>query len=157
GREAVREAAWRNLHAESTNASMSVGKFQLSQTFIQSVVTGLQTVLVIYIAGNAILAGQGFSVGMLFSFLAYRQTFTDRAVALVNQIIQFRLLRLHLDRLSDFVTTPAEKGGSSAGHLDVQGHMRLKGVSFRYGATDPLVLEDVNLEIAPGDYIAFQG
>jgi ATP-binding cassette subfamily B protein RaxB len=157
GREAVREAAWRNLRAESTNASVSVGKFQLSQTFIQGVVSGLQTVLVIYVAGNAILAGHGFSVGMLFSFLAYRQTFTDRAVALVNQIIQFRLLRLHLDRLSDIVTTPAEEGGSSAADLDVQGHMRLKGVSFRYGATDPLVLEDINLEIAPGDYIAFQG
>jgi ATP-binding cassette subfamily B protein RaxB len=157
GREAVREGAWRNLHAESTNASVSVGKFQLSQMFIQSVVTGLQTVLVIYVAGKAILAGQGFSVGMLFSFLAYRQTFTDRAIGLVNQIIQFRLLRLHLDRLSDIVTTPAEEGDGSVGHINVQGHMRLKDVSFRYGATDPLVLEDVNLEIAPGDYMAFQG
>jgi ATP-binding cassette subfamily B protein RaxB len=35
--------------------------------------------------------------------------------------------------------------------------MRLKQVSFRYGATDPLVLEDVDLEIAPGDYVAIQG
>jgi ATP-binding cassette subfamily B protein RaxB len=157
GREAVREGAWRNLHAETTNASVSVGKFQLSQTFIQNVVTGLQTVLVIYVAGRAILAGQGFSVGMLVSFLAYRQTFTDRAIALVNQVIQFRLLRLHLDRLSDIVTTPAEEGSRPVGHLDVQGHLRLKGVSFRYGATDPLVLEDIDLEIAPGDYIAFQG
>lgn len=157
GREAVREGAWRNLHAETTNASVSVGKFQLSQAFVQSVVTGLQTVLVIYVAGSAILAGHGFFVGMLFAFLAYRQTFTDRAVALVNQVIQFRLLRLHLDRLSDIVTSPAEEGGESVGHLDVQGHLRLKGVSYRYGATDPLVLEEVDLEIAPGDYIAFQG
>lgn len=157
GREGVREGAWRNLHAETTNSKIELGKFQISQVFLQSVVTGLQTVLVIYFAGSAILAGQGFSVGMLFSFLSYRQTFTDRAMALVNQLMQFRFLRLHLDRLSDIVMTPAEESGSAPGLLQVQGHMRLKDVSFRYGATDPLVLEDVNLEIAPGDYVAIQG
>lgn len=157
GREAVREGAWRNLHAETTNASISLGKFQISQTFIQSVVTSLQTVLVIYVAGSAILSGQGFSVGMLFAFLAYRQTFTDRAMALVNQLMEFRFLRLHLDRLSDIVTTPAESGGEATGMLQVEGRIRLKGVSFRYGATDPLVLEDIDLEIEPGDYVAIQG
>jgi hypothetical protein len=30
------------------------------------------------------LVTQGFSVGMLLSFLSFRQTFTDRANALVN-------------------------------------------------------------------------
>lgn len=157
GREAVRESGWRNLHAESTNASISVGKLQLSQVFIQSVVTGLQTVLVIYVAARLILDGQGFSVGMLFSFLAYRQTFTDRANALVNQMMQFRFLRLHLDRLADIVTTPSEAGDAPASLAEIKGHVRLKDVSFRYGATDPLVLEDVDLEIEPGDYIAIHG
>lgn len=157
GREAVRESGWRNLHAESTNASISVGKLQLSQVFIQSVVTGLQTVLVIYVAARLILDGQGFSVGMLFSFLAYRQTFTDRANALVNQMMQFRFLRLHLDRLADIVTTPSETSDAAAIPAEIKGHVRLKDVSFRYGATDPLVLEDIHLEIQPGDYIAIHG
>jgi ATP-binding cassette subfamily B protein RaxB len=157
GRESVREGGWRNLHAETTNASINVGKLQISQTLLQSIVTGLQTVLVIYVAGKMILAGEGFSVGMLFAFLSYRQTFTDRAMALVNQMMQFRFLRLHLDRLGDIVTTPAETTGEGAGMLHVAGRMRLKGVSFRYGATDPLVLEDIDVEIEPGDYVAIQG
>ena len=50
------------------------------------------------------MTAQGFSVGMLFSFLSFRQTFTDRTVGLINQIMQFRFLRLHLDRLADIVT-----------------------------------------------------
>lgn len=158
GREAVRESGWRNLHAESTNASIAVGKLTISQALIQSIVTGLQTVIVIYVAGRLILDGQGFSVGMLFSFLSYRQTFTDRANALVNQIMQFRFLRLHLDRLADIVTTPTEISGAAAAEpAEIRGHLRLKDVSFRYGATDPLVLEDVSLEISPGDYVAIHG
>ena len=51
-----------------------------------------------------ILGAEGFSVGMLFSFLSFRQTFTDRTIGLINQAIQFRFLRLHLDRLADIVT-----------------------------------------------------
>jgi ATP-binding cassette, subfamily B, bacterial CvaB/MchF/RaxB len=41
--------------------------------------------------------------------------------------------------------------------VDVKGLMRLKNVSFRYGTTDPLVLEDINLEVEPGDFIAVTG
>ena len=158
GREAEREGAWRNLHAESTNASISVGKFQLSQTLVQGIVTGLQNVAVIYVAASLILQAQGFSVGMLFSFLSFRQTFTDRTVALINQFMQFRFLRLHLDRLADIVTTEAEGTGEApATMLEVKGAIRVKDVSFRYGSTDPLVLEEVTLDIAPGDFVAITG
>jgi ATP-binding cassette subfamily B protein RaxB len=158
GREAERESSWRNLHADSTNASIAVGRLQISQNLFQSIVTGLQNVIVIYVAAGLILNAQGFSVGMLFSFLSFRQTFTDRTVALINQVIQFRFLRLHLDRLADIVTTEAEGTGEApAMLLNVEGRIRFKDVSFRYGATDPLVLEDVSFEIEPGDYVAFTG
>jgi ATP-binding cassette subfamily B protein RaxB len=158
GREAVREGAWRNLHADATNCAISVGKLQISQGLIHNTVTGLQTVLVIYLAARLILDAQGFSVGMLFAFLSFRQTFTDRCTGLINQAIQFRFLRLHLDRLGDIVTTEAEGSGEAPPILfDVEGRIRLKNVSFRYGATDPLVLEDVDLEVAPGDYVAITG
>jgi ATP-binding cassette, subfamily B, bacterial CvaB/MchF/RaxB len=157
GREAEREGAWRNLHAETTNASISVGALQLSQRSVQSLITGLQTVVVIYVAARLVLDGQGFSVGMLYSFLSFRQTFTDRATGLVNQMLEFRFLRLHLDRLADIVTTPAETSVEAPPLVEVRGRFRLKNVSFRYGATDPLVLEDINLEIEPGDFVAITG
>ena len=68
-----------------------------------------------------ILAGAGFSVGMLFAFLSFRQTFNDRAIGFINQLVQFRLLRLHLDRLADIVTAEAEPDGAGARNLDVKG------------------------------------
>jgi ATP-binding cassette subfamily B protein RaxB len=157
GREPPRESTWRNLHAETTNTSISVGKFELAQTWTQSIITGIQTVLVIYVASRLILQGQGFSVGMLYAFLSFRQTFTDRAVGLVNQVMQFRFLRLHLDRLSDIVTTPAEATTEAPPLREVEGRIRVKDVSFRYGATDPLVLEDINIDFKPGEYVAIIG
>lgn len=158
GREAERESVWRNLYANAINAAVSVGKFQISLSFTQALITGLQTVIVIYLGARTILAGDGFSVGMLFAFLSFRQTFTDRANALINQFIQFKFLNLHLERLADIVTAETETSDTAAAPcLDVQGGMTLRDVSFRYGAADRSILQGVSLEVEPGEFLAITG
>ncbi len=158
GREAERESAWRNLYANAINAAVSVGKFQISLTFVQALITGLQTVLVIYLGARTILAGEGFSVGMLIAFLSFRQTFTDRANALINQAIQFRFLNLHLDRLADIVTAQPEiPTDHVAPQIQTRGGMTLKGVGFRYGAADRSILNDLDMKVEPGEFLAITG
>lgn len=158
GREAERESAWRNLFAEAVNASFSLGKFQIAQAFVQTLITGLQVVLIIYLAANLILDEQGFSVGMLFAFLSFRQTFTDRALALVNQGFQLRLLGLHLDRIGDIIHADVDLDTSAPiADREMHGRIQLDGVSFRYGSSDAFVLEDVSLTIEPGEFVAITG
>src|SRR5262249_15310119 len=55
GREAERESAWRNLYADVTNAGISVGKYQISTTFIQTLLGSLVTVVIIYLAARLIM------------------------------------------------------------------------------------------------------
>lgn len=158
GRESERESSWRNLYANAINAAVSVGKFQISLTFTQGLVTGLQTVLVIYLGARTILAGDGFSVGMLFAFLSFRQTFTDRANALINQAIQFKFLNLHLERLADIVTAEVETTSAAAPpRLAVSGGMSLQDIGFRYGAADRDILTGLNLTVEPGEFLAITG
>jgi ATP-binding cassette, subfamily B, bacterial CvaB/MchF/RaxB len=157
GREAERESAWRNLFAEVTNAGISVGKYQISFAFIQTLLSGLVNVIIIFLGARLILAGEGFSVGMLFAFLSFRNTFNERAVGLINQLVQFRLLRLHLERLADIVTAVPETETTTAPRLDTKGAIKVRKLSFRYGVADQLVLQDVDLEVAPGDFVAITG
>jgi ATP-binding cassette subfamily B protein RaxB len=157
GREGERESAWRNLYADVTNAGVSVGKYQISMSLVQTLITGLTYVIIVYLGAQLILTSQGFSVGMLFAFLSFRQTFSDRAIGLINQLVQFRLLGLHLERLSDIVTAVPETGAQKTQTLAVNGGIKVRDVSFRYGVADQFVLQDVNLQIAPGDYIAITG
>jgi ATP-binding cassette subfamily B protein RaxB len=157
GREAERESGWRNIYAQVINAGISVGKYHISQTLIQTLITGLVHVIIIYLGARMILNGQGFSVGMLFAFLSFRQTFNDRAVGFINQLVQFRLLGLHLDRLSDIVTAAPETESARTLQLDVKGGIRVRDLSFRYGAADQLVLQEIDLEVAPGEFIAITG
>ena len=158
GREAEREGHWRNLYADVTNAAFAVGKLSIGMTACQGLVSGLQTIVVVYVASRQILAGDGFSVGMLFAFLSYRQTFTDRSVALINQLVQFSYLRLHLARVGDVVHAERESAGPEVGPAAaVRGGTSAKGLSFRYGSGDPLVLDGVDLDIEAGSFVALTG
>ncbi|MEZ5996985.1 MAG: peptidase domain-containing ABC transporter [Hyphomonadaceae bacterium] len=157
GREPERESAWRNLYAKVINAGFSVGKYQIGLEFTQTLITGLQTALVIYLAARSIIAGDGFSVGMLFAFLSFRQTFTDRANALIKQGMQFQLLSLHLERLGDIVHAEAEPIGAVAPAFEVTGAVRMRDVRFRYGAGGNYVLDGVNLEVRPGEFVGITG
>ncbi|HEX2147272.1 MAG TPA: cysteine peptidase family C39 domain-containing protein, partial [Pseudorhizobium sp.] len=63
GGEAERESSWRNRYASVINASVFVGKYEITLKFLQRVTIGIQTVLVIYLGAKQILNAAGFSVG----------------------------------------------------------------------------------------------
>jgi ABC-type bacteriocin/lantibiotic exporter with double-glycine peptidase domain len=52
----------------------------------------------------------------------------------INQLVQFRLLGLHLDRLADMVTAVPETDAAAPQSLDVKGAIKVRDLSFRYGA-----------------------
>ena len=158
GREAEREGLWRNLYADVANASFAVGRLSIGMSAGQGLISGLQTIIVVYLAAGQILAGDGFSVGMLFAFLSYRQTFTDRSLALINQLVQFSYLRLHLARIGDVVHAQRDDPEVSADlPWPVRGGIGLRRLSFRYGSADPFVLDGVDMGIAPGSFVALTG
>lgn len=157
GREAEREGAWRNLYGKIINANLSLGRFQITSTSLIGAITSLQTILVIYLGARAILRAEGFSVGMLMAFLSYRQTFMDRVTSLVAKGFQFRMLGLHIERIGDIVAHEVEAPSGVAAPYPIKGGIELKNVSFRYGISDPWIFEDLDLTIAPGEFVAITG
>jgi ATP-binding cassette subfamily B protein RaxB len=99
-REALRHTMWKGRLADEVNAQLRIGRIGVWQNTANTLIFGLENVLTIYLAVRAVLEG-GFSVGMVFAYLAYKDQFIDRASGLVDQIIAFSMLRLHLQRLSD--------------------------------------------------------
>ena len=159
GREAEREAAWRNLYTDFINANVGYGKWVVARKFFETLLTGLQVVLVVWAAVSLMLGdGSGFTLGMLVAFLAYRQYFTDAVVQLLEKGIEFNLLSLHLDRLSDIIFAETDADQSGEAQLDeLKGRVSLDGVSFRYSDTDPWVLTDHSLDIAAGEMVTLTG
>ena len=159
GREAEREAAWRNLYTDFINANVGYGKWVVARKFFETLLTGLQVVLVVWAAVSLMLGeASGFTLGMLVAFLAYRQYFTDAVVQLLEKGIEFNLLSLHLDRLSDIIFEETDADQSGEGRLDdLKGRVSLEEVSFRYSDTDPWVLKGCSLDIAAGEMVTLTG
>jgi ATP-binding cassette subfamily B protein RaxB len=159
GREAQREIVWRNYFAQVVNAALGSGQLELGAQFARSLLLGLQLVLVVYLGAQMVMASQ-LSAGMLFAILLYRNQFSERAEALLKHLVQFRLLRLHMDRLADIVTTPREAGldgGQQMQERALRGALSLKEVSFRYAQNEPLLLRAISLDIQPGEFVAIVG
>lgn len=158
GCEQVRRAGYANLMNDTINRDVGLAKLGLGFTGASQVIFGLERVAVIWI--GAVLALQNvFSVGMLIAYLAYKDQFAQRVGALIDKWIEFRMLRLHGERLADIVLTPPEADVSDALELPPPAITRIEvqGLSFRYAESEPWVLKDCSFTVEEGEAIAIVG
>ena len=102
---------------------------------------GLERVAVIWV-GALLVLDQRFSVGMLFAFLAYKEQFAQRVSALIDKVVELKMLRLQGERLADIVLADARAGSRRAGapRRRPTPTLELRDVGFRYSDAEPLVL-----------------
>jgi len=158
GREAERHVLWQNRLADATNAQIGVARIGIWQQTANTLIFGLENVVTIWLAIKLTMSG-GFSIGMMIAYFAYKQQFLGRASSLIDQGIAFRMLGLHLERLGDIALEDEDKGFSITGNNEAAftGHIRLKGIFYRYSPADPLILNDVVLDVPAGSHIAITG
>ncbi|TKB51809.1 peptidase domain-containing ABC transporter [Ferrimonas aestuarii] len=156
-RESQRQGIWQNRFADVINADIRLGKLNISFEAMNKLLFGIENVLVVFFAAALVMAGD-LSVGMMLAFMAYKNMLTERLANLVEQLILFRMLRLHLDRISD-IALHEQEGHRDGGHLlpQIHGHLKLERVCFRYSDDDPLVIDNLSLEVHPGESIAITG
>jgi len=153
---------WRNLFANTINANVAYGKYQIFLTAFHGLISGLQTIIVVYFGAKLILENEvGFTVGMLFAFMSYRMNFTQSVTSLLSKIIEFRLLGLHLERIADIAQAETEEGLNAINVTDAvsatPAKIELRDVRFRYSEGDPWVLDGINLTIEAGEFVALTG
>jgi ATP-binding cassette subfamily B protein RaxB len=156
GLQTQRLNIWQNRFADAVNQNYRLGKWQISYSTINQLLFGIENVLVIYLAALAVMAGD-ISVGMLFAFIAYKNQFTSRTVALIDKVVEIKMTRLHLDRLADIALTEKEDEGSASDGRKLSGQLQLSDISFRYASNDPLLFNGLNLEVKAGENVAIIG
>jgi ATP-binding cassette subfamily B protein RaxB len=157
-RENERESQWLNRYATVINASVRVGRTKILFTTLNEAIFGLENIITIYVAVGMALAGQ-LTIGMIFAVMAYKHAFMNKAVSLVEVALDFRILELHVERLSDIVLNDREPGHDRPiGYpRPINGRIELRNVWFRYAETEPFVLEEVNLSIDAGSTVTMMG
>lgn len=159
GRETLRHALWQGKLTDALNADVRMARIRIWQSAANTLIFGLENILTIYLAIGFVIEGSGFSVGMVFAYMAYKAQFIQKSAALIDNAIAFRMLGLHLDRLSDIALSDEDRsfGDSLDRETELKGRIELRDVFYRYAPSDPLVLKGVNLVVEPGDFVAITG
>jgi ATP-binding cassette subfamily B protein RaxB len=158
GQEGFREAGFRNLMVETINQDLRVARLGLGFSTASQALFGIERILVVWIAAG--LAMQSvFSVGMLIAYLAYKDQFANRVAGLIDKWVEFRMLRLHGERLADIVLADPEADQASAVELAAPTDTRLqvRGLGFRYAEGEPWVLRDCSFTVEAGESVAIVG
>lgn len=161
-RENQRAASWQNLAVAQFNASNRVQRLTILYQGLESTLFGIENAVTIWLGALLVLdmaQGAGFSVGMLFAFVAYKTQFVQRIGSLVGKVMDMRMLGLHTERAADIALEPAEPVGQAMAieSQPVSGAIEVKGLSYRYADTEPLVLDNLDLRIEEGESVAIVG
>ncbi|MFT6529791.1 MAG: ATP-binding cassette subfamily B protein RaxB [Psychrosphaera sp.] len=157
GNESQQQGIWQNRYAEVINSEIRLGRLKISFDSFNKLLFGLENVLVIYFAALLVIENS-LTIGMILAFIAYKNQLTERYTTLIEQVIQFKMMRLHLDRIADIALSPQELNREGIGDLNnIKGQLTLENVCFSYGDEQQSILTNINLTLNSGDCIAITG
>ena len=160
-----REGAWNNYLVDEVSAGLRVQKLDLVFRTLNTLLFGLDRILIIYLGARAVISGS-LTVGMLVAFLAYKDQFSQRVAALLDTIVQIGMLTVHGERIADIaLAEPEERLAPSLAVAAPRGAalsratpaLSARAVSFTYGDNEPHVLTRFDLDVAPGECVAITG
>ena len=156
-RQEDRQARFMNLVVDSMNAHIATRKLGLMFIVLHKLLFGLERIAIVWV-GALMVLDHAFSVGMLFAFIAYKEQFAQRVSALIDKIVEVKMLKLQGERLADIVlTAPEAQADFTPRASDAPLTIELKGVSFAYSQSEPDVLHQLDLTIEPGESVAIVG
>ena len=158
GKIGERHTSWLNSLSHQMNADLRISKLSVSYQSGNTLIFGAERVVIIWMGALAVIAGD-FSVGMLFAFISYKDQFSQRIASLIDKVFQFRMLRLHGERIADIILTPIENDlhheESEIGSINPS--IEFRDVTFRYSDNDPVIISSLSFSIAAGESVAFAG
>ncbi|HEX8405547.1 MAG TPA: peptidase domain-containing ABC transporter [Duganella sp.] len=156
--QGARQTHWINLLVQTVNCQVTTQQLGVVFRSVNAGLIGMVAVVVVWLGAERVLANQ-FSVGMLLAFISYKDQFLGRVSALIDKALDLFMLRLHADRLADIALMPAETDETPPGEPAPRAPLavELRGLRFRYGASDPWILDGIDLSIAPGESVAIVG
>ncbi len=119
----------------------------------------LATALLLMYGGWRVLRGD-LTIGDLMMFLVYLLMLLGPLAVLAQSAAEFQNGLAGLDRILDLLDEPREMESGAGLKVDrrhVEGRITFEQVSFSYPGASTFALEDITLDVAPGETIALVG
>ncbi len=152
---------WAGYQANVNAAEEKYQKINQYLGIIPSIVSLLCNSAVLMFGVYFAMTGN-FTVGMITAFQGFLGSFTAPALNLIGAGQTIQEMRSEMERIEDVMAYPedsiysaGEEGDQSDAKLS--GNVIMKNVTFGYSKLEAPLIEDFNLELAPGKSVAFVG
>jgi len=148
---------WSNLFVRVLNVSLARGRLTaLLQSLIGSL--GFASPLMILVIGGLLVVNGQLSMGTMLALNALAAGFLGPLSTLVNTAMQFQELGSYIERIDDVLASEPEQDETKVNQAArLEGAVTLEKVTFRYGPIVPPAVEDISLQIEPGQLVALVG
>ncbi|MBI2275949.1 MAG: peptidase domain-containing ABC transporter [Dechloromonas sp.] len=152
---------WEKKYAKSLEVQYRAQVFHILVGLGSQVLHAATTIAILWMGASLVLA-QELSIGQLIAFNALMGSVLAPLMGLVGLWNLLNDAAVAMERLGDVLDLePEQRPEDIASRVvlpDLQGDIRLDGVYFRYGDGEtPYVLENISLEVKPGELIAIVG
>ncbi len=146
----------RQLYEASFRAQFLSGIIQPSMQFISNI-----NYVVIAVLGGYRVASGLLSLGAVVAFIQYSRQFTMPITQIASQMNMLQSGLASAERVFEFLNADEEtpeliQAPNEGRRGDGSGSVKLENVCFRYELDEPLI-EDFNLDVAPGQMVAIVG
>ncbi len=152
-------AKWTGHHAHALNAEQRLSVYQQATNLVPPFVSSLTAAAVLGVGALQVVNGT-LSVGELVAFQGLLMSFSAPIAQMVGTAAKVQQASADIARLDDVLhyrrdwrfteaATPVETFAA--------GRLSLTGVSFGYNPLEPPLVDDVSIEVEPGQWVALVG
>jgi ATP-binding cassette, subfamily B, bacterial HlyB/CyaB len=125
---------------------------------ISGLINKLMTLGIIWMGAHLVIGGE-ITVGQLVAFNMLAGRVSSPILKLVQLWQDFQQAGISIERLGDILNSPREPGfnPNRSRLAKVHGAITFDRVRFRYRVDGPVILDDVNLQVRPGEVIGIVG
>lgn len=156
------EPQLRNRYAQflATYLGSSFRTKQIANTYnvIATTLEQFMTLAILLVGAWVVMTEPAFTIGMLVAFQMFASKLSQPVLRIVGLWTQFQQARLAVDRLGDLMNAPVEPYSLSAKRQGgALGKIEIRGLAFRYREELPLLFENLDLIVEPGQSVAIMG
>lgn len=157
--EIKRIVSWKNKLTNFLNAQTNLRNYEVLHLTLNTLIFGVERLVIVYISAIATINGN-LSLGMFLAFLAFKESFLSSVRNFVDNIFKVKLVRLHLDRISDIVLEeqdPTLKNIETEMNTVTNGCIRVEQLSFSYSSSESPIFSDLSFSLPNGKSLAIVG
>lgn len=155
-----RKETWIDIVTSHNNSSVKLQKMSVLYTATNSFIIGLESIIILWVGANQVIVNE-FSIGMYLAFIAYSTQFSSRISNLIDSFMSLKLMKLHIERISDIIDQPQENEHCRLDkhkiNKDSKPSIEFINVYFKYNENDKWIVENLSFKVSSFERVVITG